>query len=609
MRKLYASGAFPAFLCLIFTSSVSFGQTTSLRQKADLFDQILQTQHVREGLVIPTVIQVIEGNRAYTNTTLEDACISTGEYVLTESMRYATTHEQDAKEFAQASMRALLKLEAVTGVPGVVARCYVRTDTPKIDEQAFFFAHEWHKSSAMPGYRWLGDLSVDQLDGWLVGLATYYDLVADESEKRDIAAAVDRVAQRLVDNDLRIVDVDGKMTLWGNMSPSLPHEHLNALLALSSMKIAHHVTGKGLYAKVYSDLIEKHHFHEEAALAKVLYPRFAVNHSDDNLAALALYALMKYEKDPWIRWHYRVSVERHWLMLRDENHAFYDFWHQALVPDAQSFDEHTLDDLKKATIRRSKHTAYMRTQQGPVKITGWWQHAPGDFLRAYWFGRYHGFLNANGELKSLPPPPEMVLVPAGEFIMGSNTGDADETPQRKVYLPAFYIDRCEVTNAQFKKFDPSFNYPKGKDNYPALVTWEQANAYAKWAGKRLPTEAEWEKAARGTDGRLFPWGNFWDLSLTVWDTNSPVGTNPAGASPYGTLDMAGNVWEWTADWYKPYPGNKVPSPAYGEKYKVIRGGSEFNDVSFFRCSHRYYVPPNSRIHGYAIGFRCVKEAE
>ncbi|NOZ57435.1 MAG: hypothetical protein GXO73_11690, partial [Calditrichaeota bacterium] len=137
----------------------AFSQSTSLLHKAQLFDEILQTQHMREGLVIPTVIQVTEGNRAYTNSSLEDVCIWTGEYVMTESMRYATTHEPKARRLAERSMRALLKLEAVTGVPGVVARCFVRTDTPKIDEQAFFFPHEWHDSPTMPGYRWLGDLS------------------------------------------------------------------------------------------------------------------------------------------------------------------------------------------------------------------------------------------------------------------------------------------------------------------------------------------------------------------------------------------------------------------------------------------------------------------
>ena len=95
--------------------------------------------------------------------------------------------------------------------------------------------------------------------------------------------------------------------------------------------------------------------------------------------------------------------------------------------------------------------------------------------------------------------------------------------------------------------------------------------------------------------------------MTAWDDASPVGKVSPGASPYGCLDMAGNVWEWTSSWYNPYPGNNVANPAYGEKYKVIRGGAEFNNRSFFRCAHRYYLPPDSKIVGYKVGFRCVKD--
>lgn len=206
------------------------------------------------------------------------------------------------------------------------------------------------------------------------------------------------------------------------------------------------------------------------------------------------------------------------------------------------------------------------------------------------------------------PPPGMVHVPAGEFIMGSDVGDADERPKRKVYVDAFFIEIYEVTNAQFAAFDPDHRFPPERANCPAEVTWYQADAYARWAGKRLPTEPEWEKAARGTDGRTFPWGEYSDLAMIAWNDAEPVGKALLSRGPYGCYDMAGNVWEWTAVWYKPYRGNTVPSPAYGEKYKVIRGGAAFNDISFVRCAHRYYVEPDSTISGYRIGFRCVKDA-
>jgi len=155
----------------------------------------------------------------------------------------------------------------------------------------------------------------------------------------------------------------------------------------------------------------------------------------------------------------------------------------------------------------------------------------------------------------------MVLVPAGEFYFG---------PDRvKLTLPDFYIDRYPVTNAEYKKFveatgapEPTHwrrgTWPEGKADHPVVnVTWEQAAAYAEWAGKRLPTEEEWEKAARGTDGREWPWGSTFDPSRCntnesgIWDT-TPVGKySPAGDSPYGAADMAGNVWEWIGG--KPSP--------------------------------------------------------
>ena len=214
-----------------------------------------------------------------------------------------------------------------------------------------------------------------------------------------------------------------------------------------------------------------------------------------------------------------------------------------------------------------------------------------------------------GELQNVKhvPPKGMTFVPAGTFIMGSKYGDPDEKPQHIASTKAYFIDKYEVSNSEFAEFDPDFKYPIEKKDHPVIVTWEQANAYAKWAGKRLPTEKEWEKAARGTDGRIFPWGNTYDNTFVVWDLRYPRGSAIAKPeSPYGCFDMAGSVWEWTADWYKPYPGNDTPMEQYGEKYKVMRGGSNFCNYSFLRTTQRYYVPPNTTGH-YPVGFRCVKD--
>jgi len=186
----------------------------------------------------------------------------------------------------------------------------------------------------------------------------------------------------------------------------------------------------------------------------------------------------------------------------------------------------------------------------------------------------------------------MMPVPAGRFLMGSTSADpkagSDEKPQHSVYLDAFWIDRTEVTNAQYVQFlnalgghtgtcgghdcaetqvedkyshilnlDGRYAVESGFEEHPATqVSWYGAQAYCAWAGARLPTEAEWEKAARGTDGRLYPWGNEApDCEKAQYGdcggATVPVGGRPAGASPYGVLDMAGNVWEWVGDWYDP----------------------------------------------------------
>ncbi|HRQ25217.1 MAG TPA: SUMF1/EgtB/PvdO family nonheme iron enzyme, partial [Anaerolineales bacterium] len=185
----------------------------------------------------------------------------------------------------------------------------------------------------------------------------------------------------------------------------------------------------------------------------------------------------------------------------------------------------------------------------------------------------------------------MVFVPAGEFTMGSDAGDDDEKPVHQVYLDAFWMDQTEVTNAMYAKCvaddgcappSSSKSYTRDSyydnsefDDYPVIyVNWNQANAYCTWAGRSLPTEAQWEKAARGTDARAYPWGNttpnsaLLNYNANIGDT-SKVRSYESGASPYGAYDMAGNVWEWVADWYDEnyyaYSPNRNPQgPSSGE---------------------------------------------
>jgi formylglycine-generating enzyme required for sulfatase activity len=295
-------------------------------------------------------------------------------------------------------------------------------------------------------------------------------------------------------------------------------------------------------------------------------------------------------------------------------------------------------------------------------------------------------LDQSGGLPSSPPRiasqtraidgMEMVCVPAGEFTMGSSEKEIDavlagcracqrawflgEQPQHRVFVDAFWIDRTEVTNAQFVAFlnavgeldvscekGPCFDLKSedtdshillrngeygvetGYGDHPVVeVAWPAANAYCRWAGASLPTEAEWEKAARGTDGRAYPWGNgfgcrngnFDDetrlgdyvvpgaMGCDGYPTTAPVGSFPEGASPYGALDMAGNVREWTADryerdYYSHSPGRNPRGPGSGE-YPVMRGGAWDSYAWTLRATYRDYGLHLEHTHR-SVGLRCV----
>jgi len=294
--------------------------------------------------------------------------------------------------------------------------------------------------------------------------------------------------------------------------------------------------------------------------------------------------------------------------------------------------------------------------------------------------------------KNTPVKVEQVLVPAGEFIRGSNKEDdlamrqqygfpaplfVDEHPQKKIHLDAFKIDTYEVTNKQFKdyilrarKMLPYLWVSNGyaiseeqlhmlgvekmrkmaidmfavdldtremqkpalvvamlaqqqaQDNFPVTgVNWFAAKDYCQWRDSRLPTEAEWEKAARGAEGFEYPWGNDWDAKITntgddgEWDEGmAPVGAYPKNKSPYGAFDLSGNVWEWVEDWYAPYDGSAYESKAFGKQNRVIRGGGgggggggvgHYAISYFFRTATRQFAEPEMESED--VGFRCVSD--
>ena len=234
--------------------------------------------------------------------------------------------------------------------------------------------------------------------------------------------------------------------------------------------------------------------------------------------------------------------------------------------------------------------------------------------------------------RNAPKIPGMAYVPAGEFIMGSERGELDESPRHIVHTDAFFIDLYEVTNAQYDKCVAArqckrstarrLRSQNGPDHPVAGVGYRDAVNYCAFAGKRVLTEAEWEKAARGSDERIYPWGNVWhdDRANMAWAKDgfkytAPVGSYPKGASPYGVMDMAGNVWEWTADYYDPRYYGKSPAQnprgpwhkEYRRKRRVMRGGSWMYSVPFFVTTHNR-SPGRPWIRKRWVGIRCGKDA-
>ncbi|HKA17939.1 MAG TPA: SUMF1/EgtB/PvdO family nonheme iron enzyme [Blastocatellia bacterium] len=227
----------------------------------------------------------------------------------------------------------------------------------------------------------------------------------------------------------------------------------------------------------------------------------------------------------------------------------------------------------------------------------------------------------------------MVLIKAGPFVMGDDNHETNEKPAHKVTLSDYYIDKFEVTNAQYKRFcdetkrvyptNPHWDnqyFEKNPDLPVVGVNWNDSAAYAKWAGKRLPNEEEWEKAASwdpaSQQKRQWPWGNNPEPSRINLgaDRPNPVGRQPDGASAYGVQDLAGSVAEWVDAFYQPYPGNKTADSNFGQQNRVIRGGHFRLDINDVRTTARFYHGPEfesaeKKLRSWLTGFRCAVSAD
>jgi hypothetical protein len=404
----------------------------TLEAKAELFEERIHQRHNRHGYV--TVCFLEEPGNA--DTAIIEASdndgLWTALYVAAECYRYAVTGSAHARDMARRSMDALLRLEEITPIEGFPARAILRKG-----ERAVQSGGEWHPTPDGEGW-WKGDTSSDEMDGHVYAFSVYHDLVADAPERQRIAATLGRIAGHILEHGFYLVDVDGEPTTWGVWAPERlngdwkAQQGLNSLEILCCMKTAAHITGESRFEDAYRHLIREHHYALNTVEQKITLPG-RVNHSDDELAFLSYYPLLKYETDPDLRRIYTMSLERSWEIERPERCPLWNFICAALTGRPRDF-EAAIQTLREIPIdlvtweMRNSHRADVRACAPPG---GWtqeldprilppferrvqkWNGNPfrldgGDagrgeedgafFLLPYWMGRYYGFLREDGSV-------------------------------------------------------------------------------------------------------------------------------------------------------------------------------------------------------------------
>jgi hypothetical protein len=319
-------------------SRIEYKQMT-LADKAKHFEERIRARHVRHGLTADSLLQIPGDLRSNKPVSSDNDGLWTAMYVAAECFRYKVTGASDAREYARQGMQALVRLEAITGIPGFPARSFIR-----IGEDIQPADGEWH-TTPDGQWRWKGDTSSDEIVGHYFVWPIYYDLVADENEKRQLSALCDRVTTHILDHDYQLMDVDGKRTRWGWWGPEAIWEDpdetgLRALHILSHLRVAMHLSNdaqkRARYQAAYDELITKHRYHLLTRNQKILVPGH-INHSDDELAFLSYYPLLSYETDPKLRAVYLQSLERSWQIERPERNPLWNFIYAA-GSGAKDFD-------------------------------------------------------------------------------------------------------------------------------------------------------------------------------------------------------------------------------------------------------------------------------
>ena len=311
----------------------------TLEQKSRVFVERVQQRHHRWGLTADSLLQVAGDVSTNRTRSSDNDGLWTAMYVAAEAFRYKVTGEIDARENARRGMQAILRLESITGIPGFPARSFI-----KVGDDLQPGDGEWH-DTADKLWRWKGDTSSDEIVGHYFVYPIYHELVADETEKQTVSAALDRLTNHILDNKYQLIDVDGQRTRWGWWGPDAiwadPDETgLRALHILSHLRVAIRLTTNGQYRSkyqaAYDDLTRTHRYHLLTRNQKIMVPG-SINHSDDELAFLSYYPLLRYETDPALQEVYRNSLERSWRIERPERNPLWNFIY-AVGTGAKDFD-------------------------------------------------------------------------------------------------------------------------------------------------------------------------------------------------------------------------------------------------------------------------------
>ena len=372
-------------------------RTDPLHIKVEMFDKLMRGNHWNEGTIMQWVIFPPAGLEKPIIGPQADCLDNTAEMLAAYSYKYKITNNPADRDFANQLFEGLLKLEKVTGVPGLVARSFNKTDKPLWHEKVFWY-QEWHWSSSMPGYRWLGDLSADKFTSLFYSVGIFWEFCADDQYKQKAADLLDRFLGRIIDNNFKLTDLDGKMTLWGNFCPNLPHQSLNSLEMLAGLKVTYRLTGKERYNAAYHMLIDRYAYDDDQLKSKILWPKEWRNPGDDDHAAKSLYMLMRYEDDRSLSIKYRMNLNIHWYNWQHHDFSFEgDAWLimlYQLLTNENVLTEERIQGIKDMWgFDRRSHEYKIPTDEGYRIVESEEEGSATAMIRNYWFGRYYGFID------------------------------------------------------------------------------------------------------------------------------------------------------------------------------------------------------------------------